>query len=110
MVAARAWSAVGFVVVAEPLRLNPGPPVVTARATGVKVALPVTRLAGAAHSTLVVGARWEPMRLPRTLRGPAPASTAVGEGAPACNQEQQVPGAREVLNRVGHDQPHGRGC
>jgi hypothetical protein len=56
----------------------------------VKVALPVTLLAGAAHSTRVVGARWEPIRLPRTLSGPAPASTAVGEGDPACRARSRA--------------------
>lgn len=83
--ALRACSMVGLVRAALARRLNWPPLHATDSAVGLNCALPVTPLLGAAQSTRVAGARWLPVRLPRTFRGPAPASTvaACGGGEPA---------------------------
>eukprot|EP00879_Flechtneria_rotunda_P033743 GHRR01037476.1.p2 GENE.GHRR01037476.1~~GHRR01037476.1.p2 ORF type:complete len:112 (+),score=28.12 GHRR01037476.1:172-507(+) len=78
--AALARSAVGLLVAALALRLNPGPLVATANPLGLKLAVPVMPLLGAAQSTRVVGATWLPVRLPRTPTGPTPANTDMPEG------------------------------
>jgi len=80
-----AWSMEGLLTAALALRLKAPPVTATDSAEGENWALPVTLLAGAAQSTRVAGATWLPDRLPRTLRGPAPDSTAhaAGAGEPA---------------------------